>query len=578
MAERRWGGFDSLPQALAYAAEFPDLGLAYFDARGELEQRLSYEQLYAKTCGFATLLTQMLPGTPHDTVRHVGLLGATGPDFLASFVACQMLGWVPCVLPVPAALQDMGRYVQTVEHMCRAAGVSVLLGPQKILAAMDSILQTQGTVRAANCAYEALAEKASGQTSHSSQACFRGRDAGIAYVQFSSGSTGKPKGMAISHAALMAQADCVLRHGLRVTQADRAFSWLPYYHDMGLVGMVLTPLCGQVPVDYLAPSSFVRRPGLWLSLMSKQQSTITYAPGFAFAHASGPMAKLDEQISLERLRIAGVGGDQLRHRELAVFVDRYASMGFDANAFKPSYGLAEATLAVSMSDAVFAELEQRFHIDDDGKVRSASGNQSGGDEKCPTTRSLMTCGRPLSGWNLQICGVRGEILPPLQVGQVMVQGVSQMSAMLEDGVPRVLDTANALATGDLGFVTPAGELFITGREKDVLIVRGRNIAPAEVEDALADCLAVDAGDLLLMQRGAEAGSTLLLLVHAKVFAHVSREAVEKAVARVLGSQVDVRSVSNGMIERTSSGKKARARTRESFLAHADASASADELV
>lgn len=532
MPERRFGGFRHLVQALEYAARFPQQALCYFDATGQLSVSTTYLEVLQKAHTAALFMRQQVPLAPG---QRVGILAQTGPDFLVQFCACHILGLVPCPMPMPTPMQAPERYRQLLAGMQSAAGISLLLGPQQALAllAHGTVTQSPDTI-----AFEAVDYD---QTSNVQLTPWEPGVRDIAYVQFSSGSTAQPKGIAISHQALMRNVGDILNHGMELTTTDRAFSWLPYYHDMGLVGFVLAPLCGQVSVDYLAPAGFARRPHLWLSLMGSRSSTITYAPGFAYALAAQRHAAVDPGVRLDALRIAGVGGDRVYFAQLQEFAARYAPQGFDPNAFKPSYGLAEATLAVSMSHTPFAQWSQ----------------------------AAVDCGNVLSGWQLTVRGAGGQSLPPGAQGDIVVQGPAQMAGTFLGGVFQPWPAEQGIDTGDTGFVTPAGVLFITGRKKDLIIVRGRNIWPQDVEDAVSTHTGMADEDMLLLQDSRdEQQGELVLLIHEKALRKCAlRDAAEQAsaiAAARLGTQPRVCVVANGSITYTSSGKKARAPTRARF--------------
>lgn len=556
--KRRLGGFDTLVEALAYAAAFRGQGLGYFDGQGCLIAQTDYRELWLRVCASALWMQRQIGW---QAGCRVGLVAQTGPDFIVYFCACQLLGWIPCPLPPPAALQGAERYRETIAGMQEAAGIALVVAPSKLLASLQA-----GSSADAWLAYEAT-EHLEGNEADCIFAMGQFASPApqeLAYVQFSSGSTAQPKGIAISHGALMANVDDILRHGMQLKPDDRAFSWLPYYHDMGLVGMLLAPICGQVCVDYLAPSAFVRRPHLWPQLMGSRRSTITYAPGFAYALAASRAGAMGDAnappVRLDALRIAGVGGDQVHAAQLQPFAERFAAQGFDANAFKPSYGLAEATLAVTICDAPYGQLVRRFAIHEAGQVCEGEG--------APGFRELVNCGRALPGWALTVQDAQGRPLPACQLGSIVARGRAQMSGLLVQGELRPADGERGIETGDVGFLDAHGELFIVGRSKDVLIVRGRNLWPQDLELLAARELLADADDLMLLQTEL-LPTELVLLVHEKVISRAAPVEQLRLLATALvaacGTAVQPCVVANGSIERTSSGKKARGAVRTRFL-------------
>ena len=226
MLERRIGGFTHLLKALEYAAEFPEQRLCWFGGNGEVQHQLSYAQVFEKTRAYAAILAQQMDAAEKDDAGlgpRVGIVAVTGPDFLAAFCASQWAGGIPCPLPAPSPLQDLSRYGQTVLNMCRAAGISLLLGPRQLL----EQLRVDGQVNAPMLAFEDLPTLAASGIHAPPPMPEAAASETIAYVQFSSGSTGQPKGIAISQAALMHNVDAILQAGMALKAEDRAFSWLP---------------------------------------------------------------------------------------------------------------------------------------------------------------------------------------------------------------------------------------------------------------------------------------------------------------------------------------------------------------
>lgn len=572
MSERRIGGFSNLLQALEYAAGVPDQQLCWFDTNGRLQHRLTYGQILEKTRLYAAGLERRMDGAarhgkPSGMGPRIGIIAVTGPDFLPAFCASLWVGGIACPLPVPGPLQDLSRYSQALANMCAAAGISMLLGPGQLL---ERLRVEDGLGSVGMLAWEDLAAPAAAAAKALAMPADVVPDA-IAYVQFSSGSTGQPKGIAISHAALMHNIDAILGAGMALRPEDRAFSWLPYYHDMGLVGFVLAPLCGQVSVDYLAPSAFARRPRLWPALMAEHRSTITYAPPFAWQMAASCAASLASGARLDALRIAGVGGDYIDYTALQAFARAFAEHGFNAHAFKPSYGLAEATLAVTMSDASFEKLRACFRIDEASCAHEAHASDDG-------ARPLVSCGRPLPGWMLLVSDGNGRMLPAGVEGEISVRGPAQLSGYFCGGVLRAAAQGESVETGDRGFVSADGALYVTGRSKDLIVVNGRNVWPLDVELAASEEAGIAREHMQLLpppwppraQAGPFSGPSpaLVLLLHEKAVRQSCRQdALKRAAAAATaaaGSRVRACMVPNGTIAFTSSGKKARASTLARF--------------
>ena len=268
----------------------------------------------------------------------VALAAESDADFLIAFFACQYAGLVPAPLPLPAPFGGKEAYVAHVRRMLLSAGARAALAPPSI--APWYAEAAEGLDLALVGAFGDIPE-ASGESLPTPDS------EGLCYLQFSSGSTRFPLGVAVTQKALMANLIAVGRHGLGVVAADRTVSWLPLYHDMGLVGMLLNSMAFQVSVDLLPTGAFVRRPRLWLDIISERRGTISYAPTFGFDLATKrAVAGAGAELDLSSWRVAGLGGDMIRPEPLHAFRQAYAPSGFDPRAFVASYGMAEATLAL----------------------------------------------------------------------------------------------------------------------------------------------------------------------------------------------------------------------------------------
>eukprot|EP01030_Chromulinospumella_sphaerica_P022843 gene22843-22842_t len=311
-----------------------------------------------------------------------------------------------------------------------------------------------------------------------------------AYIQYSSGSTSSPKGVLISQKAILANTRAILNEGMKITPEDRAFSWLPLYHDMGLVGFCLSPVMGQVTVDFLATTSFARRPALWLKLMSDNKSTITYSPSFGYDLAGRRINGDAVKIDLSRLRIAGIGGDMVRADVLDGFAAILSVAGFRPEAFLPSYGMAETTLAISFvapDKPIRIDTIDRHALKVQGRAVPAHGANA---------RSFVVCGRPWTESTVEIRDERGHALAERLVGRIFVKTPSLMSGYYhnDEATSGVVGMDGFLDTGDMGYWLD-GEIVITGRAKDLILHNGRNIWPQDIEWAAEQIEPLRAGDV-----------------------------------------------------------------------------------
>jgi len=458
----RHADFATLNEALDFAAT-GETGVTLHTLRGEMAEALTYRALrdQAQALAHRFLALGLEPGD------RVGLIADTSGDFIRAFFACQYAGLIPAPLPMPAPLGGREAYVAQILRMMAAADASALLGPQAI---MDWFSPPPPPLRFAG-ALANLPEADAGPLPAVSadSPC---------YLQFSSGSTRAPAGVLVTHRALMANAQAITRHGLKVTAADRATSWLPLYHDMGLVGFLLSPLTCQMSIDLLPTEAFVRRPLLWLDLISRNGGTISYSPTFGYElcarRAEGGRA---EGLDLSRWRVAGLGGDMIRTGPLMDFAAALAQAGFSPKAYVASYGMAEATLALTM-----APLGEGLNVDVLDMDRLEQNGLAINGEGVARSRGFVRCGPALPAHELEVRTENGDRADDRVVGAIHVRGPSLMQGYFRQP-QQTADTLSAdgwLRTGDLGYLDQ-GQVVLTGRSKDLMIVNGRNLWPQDLE-------------------------------------------------------------------------------------------------
>ena len=552
---QRPGDFPTLSQALDYAAR-GKTGLNFYSIRGELTAALSYRQLRID----ALALADRLLGRGFAPGARVAIIAETHPDFVRMFCACQYAGLVPVPVPLPFAFGGREAYVAHIRRLAAEAKATALFAPEALRGwfAADVALPLCMTV----------AELAGAPASGVALPPVGPDD--IAYLQFSSGSTRFPMGVVIRQRGLMANASAILSHGLRIRPTDRAVSWLPLYHDMGLVGFLLSPMAGQVTVDLLATQDFARRPQLWLSIIANNRGTISYSPSFGYdlcTRRERSIAKAE--LDLSSWRIAGIGGDMIRPAVLAGFAASFAPCGFRPAAFVSSYGMAESTLAISFAPIDRGIETDTFDLDrmeQDGVARPP-------DAHAARTRTVVLCGVPLPDHEIEIRDGAGAVLPDRQVGRIFVRGPSVMQGY--DGrtgeTSAMLSADGWLETGDLGYRL-AQTLVVTGRTKDLIIINGRNIWPQDLEWSVERAVPeVRTGDVAAFSVEEDGQEVLVLAVEARGLADPA--AGRKLIATVsdtvranhgLDSRIVL--VAPGGLPYTSSGKLSRTIARQHYLA------------
>ncbi len=553
------GEFSTLAEALDYAAR-GETGLNFYSSRGDLEICLPYSTLRERALDTARSLLAL----GLERGDRVAVVAETTPEFLAVFFGCQYAGLIPC--PVPYAMHVGGKeaYIQRIAGMLRNSRAAVAIAPESLKEHLRLAGEQAGVAVA--CSFAELAGARA--PSAADPAAFNADEP--AYIQYSSGSTSEPKGVLVTQRAITANARAILA-ALRVNEDDRAFSWLPLYHDMGLVGFCIAPMMAQGSVDYLPAPAFTRRPALWLKLMSDNRSTITYSPSFGYELAghriNGDAVKLD----LSRLRVAGIGGDMVRPEVVEQFSRRMAVAGFDPRAFLPSYGMAESTLAIT-----FARLDEAVKVDVIDRalfkmrrkaVRAADRVRLNPEKVC----ALVVCGAPLPGHELKVVDDEGRVLGEREIGRILVRGPSIMAGYFADAeaTRAVMRDDGFMDTGDMGYLI-GGEIVITGRAKDLILHNGRNIWPQDIEWTV-ECVAwLRGGDAAAFAVETSAGEDrLVVLVQCRLtereHMQVLRRAVRAAVHRSAGIECHVVLVAPRSLPFTSSGKLSRATAKARYL-------------
>jgi fatty-acyl-CoA synthase len=551
----RCADFSTLTEALDYAAD-GQTGFNYYNGRGELTATLPYRVLRDK----ARALARRLQGLGRGS--RIALVAHTHPDFAIMFFACQYAALVP--VPLPAAIHIGGReaYVHHLRRMmldCRAAAA---FAPGEFVdllseAATGLLIGLSGTMD------EFMAMEDLGPLPAPP------RPEELAYLQYTSGSTRFPRGTMITQAAVLHNLEAIFNHGFPLTRDDRFCSWLPYYHDMGLVGIFLGCVATQRSVDFLGSRDFAMRPWLWLKLMSQNRSTISFSPPFGYVLGARRLRANDiAALDLSVWRIAGIGAEMIHPEVLNAFADALAPAGFKPSAFLPCYGMAECALAVS-----FAPVGSGLQIDFvDGEHLSRSGESLPFvDGVLARRKGFINCGVPLPGFEIEVRDENGHMLADRRVGRIHLRSRSVMSGYFDNpqATRDVLSADGWLDTGDLGYFVD-DSLYITGRAKDLLIVNGRNIWPqdlenlAELQDEVrhtdASAFSVPAGDgseiAVLVVQCREPDPTVLASLVERLY---------DAIAAEFGIRCLIELVPPHTMPRTSSGKLSRSTARKEFL-------------
>ena len=552
---RRIADFATLGEALDYAARGAR-GLNFHDARGAL----AYAYPYAELRRDALANARRLIGLGLKPGDRLALIAETGPDFAAAFFGAVYAGVWPVPLPLPTSFGGGGAYVDQLKVQLQSCDPTLFLYPAELATLAGDASRQLGV---AGRAWETLGDL---EASPADLPTAAAGDA-IAYLQYSSGSTRFPHGVAVTHRALL---NNLRAHGLglQVQDSDRCVSWLPWYHDMGLVGCLLSPIANQLSVDYLKTEDFARRPLAWLDLITRNPgTTLSYSPTFGYdicARRTSSLTRAEDRFDLSRWRIAGNGADMIRPDVMQAFVDCFAPAGFQASAFCPSYGLAEATLAVSLMPPGEGI---RLELVEETALSGAAADQ----ERPRRFRAIVNCGKPVTGMEVEVRGLDGLALPDRGIGQLFVRGPSVMAGYFRDpeSTAACLDSAGWLDTGDMGYLSN-GYVFIVGRAKDMIIINGRNHWPQDIEWAVEQLPGFKSGDIAAFAiTGASGEETPAVLVHCRVSDPGERgrlrDDIRERVRAITGITPVVELVPPRTLPRTSSGKLSRTKARNLYL-------------
>lgn len=461
----------TLNRALERAAERKDCGLRILDRR-ERATWLGWPELHRR----ARQVAGGLRARRVEEGQTVGLFYPTGRELFEAFFGTLLAGAVPVPLYPPVRLGRLAEYQERTAAMLQAAGVRLALTHSGLRRILGEALAK------ARCRCLSL-----GQLPEAASWSAAVEEESLALVQFSSGTTAEPKPVALTQRAVMVQSEIL--NGFWPDRPDlrhAGVSWLPLYHDMGLIGCVFPALERPGVLTLIPTEVFVARPAIWLRTISRYRATISPAPNFAYALCVEKVRDEElEGVDLSSWRVALNGAETVVPSVQRAFSERFAGWGFRAEALTPVYGLSEAALAVTFSDVEGPAVSRRF-----SRTALAVEGRAALD---PQGLELASVGQPLPGFEVEVRDESGKALAMNRVGRIWVRGPTLMQGYLH----RPAATAAALRrgwldTGDLGFLHEE-QLYITGRAKDLLIVRGRNHAPEEIENALAGLPGVRSG-------------------------------------------------------------------------------------
>jgi fatty-acyl-CoA synthase len=556
----RRAAFGSVPEMLDYAAQ-GETGVSFYSARGERLSALPWKEVRAR----AHVMARKLIGAGFARGDRLLITADTWPGFFDAFFGAQYAGLLPVPVSIPVGIGGKEAYLDQLRRQFAASGAVAAVGLDELAGFLAEAAKEFPALRlhGGMDVLESLPEKPVDLRPLG--------PADTCYIQFSSGSTRHPHGVQITQAALMANLQGITGPGgLDVVEGDRAASWLPLYHDMGLIGFLFSPLAGQLSIDYITPRDFARRPMQWLNLISKYRGTIAYSPSFGYDLAvRRGGSQIPADLDLSSWRHAGIGGDMVRADVLERFAAAFEPKGFNRSAFIPSYGMAEVCLAITFSPGgkgMHTDTVERAALAEEQRAVPATNP---GDTH--SARRFVLCGRVLPGHRLEVRDEQGQALGDRAVGRIFVKGPSIMPGYFQEPeASREVLIDGWLDTGDLGYLLN-GEIVVTGRAKDLIIVNGRNVWPQDIEWAIEAQKVVKNGDSAAFSVDTGEGERVVVAVLARVSgdeakAKLARD-VAGAVREAIAVDCDVALVPPTMgLPHTSSGKLSRSRTKANYLA------------
>ena len=531
---------------------------------------ITFGELYERGSTVAAELSRrgLEPG------QTVSIMLPTCAEFFWTFAGILLAGGIPVPIYPPFRADRIAEYAKRQSNILRnaearflitwrqAEGLARLLKPG--VPTLRDVLNAQ---ELANTTTEPQQESAPSQWRPVENLAHHARAKDIAFLQYTSGSTGDPKGVVLTHANLLANIHSIVS-GIEIKPDDVAVSWLPLYHDMGLIGAWFVPLFTGIPLVVMSPLAFLSRPDRWLWAIHKHRGTISPAPNFAYELCVRKIPDKDLQgLDLSSWRAATNGAEPVRSETLERFAARFAPYGFRREAILPVYGLAEATLAVSVP-----KLGVGYKVD---RIERASF-ESGGSAK-PTkandasTLEFVNSGKPVPGVEVRIVDGEGHNLGERAEGRLWFRGASATSGYYRNAAAtqNLMRDGDWLDSGDLAYWADS-EIYITGRAKDIIIKAGRNLYPHEVEEIAGRVQGVRTGCVVAFGAPDERTGSERLVVTAEVRDMASAKRIEDEIARTvneaLGIPPDlVKLLPPQSIPKTSSGKLRRSETRRLFI-------------
>jgi acyl carrier protein len=538
-----------------YGERAPNKAHIYFQREDNKQDIITYGELLNKSLQVAYSLRQL---GLHEG-ETVAIMLPTHPGFFYTFFGTLLAGGIPVPIYPPFRMHMLEAYAKTEAHILRNAGVRILVTFDQAELLSHLLKAFVPSLKHVKTVTELLHGETLKQSIHASPSTF-------AFIQYTSGSTSSPKGVLLTHENLVSN---IRGYGkaINVTENDIAVSWLPLYHDMGLIGMWLGSLFYGAPLVLMTPFSFLQAPERWLWMIHYHRGTISGAPNFAYELC---IKKCEpavlEGLDLSSWRIAANGAEKIYPRTLEEFQTKFAPYGLRKNALLPVYGLAESTVALAIPP-----LGREFKIDYVDRKNFELERKAIAVAKSANALAFVACGVPMEGHAIRIVDEKGHVLPERQVGFLQFKGPSSMQGYYHNpSATNAVYHDGWIDSGDLAYLS-ANEVYITGRAKDLIIKAGRNIYPAEIEEIVTGVSGIRQGCVAAfgstdVERATE---KLVVVAETRVKGQVEQEKliaeVQQAISKILDIVADeVVLVAPHVVPKTSSGKLQRSACKKMY--------------
>lgn len=552
----------TLVEAIEEAAASTKTGYRFIEEGNQAEPFFTHGGIERASARYGGAL-QALGAKKGD---RVALILPDNADFVFAFLGAIRAGIIPVPIYPPTGLGKLAGYLENTLHIVAKSGAKILLTNAEVKRMLGTI-QAQAPELQKVVAVEGI---------RSSREDLRPAKVHLddtAFLQFTSGSTSRPKGVILTHRNLAANVRAIMERGIGIRDGvDSGVSWLPLYHDMGLIGFVIAPLYHLNTITFLPPLLFLKRPARWLEAVSRYRGSISFGPNFAYALCVKRIKDSEvEGLDLSSWRVAGCGAEPIRAENLQAFADKFAPIGFDQRAFISCYGMAESTLAIS-----FSKLGAGVTTDVvDGSALWSQGRALPIEAESPQAAPIVQCGSAFEDHEIHVFALDDESsekpLGEREVGEIRLRGPSVTAGYFNEvEKTREAFAGGWLRTGDLGYLA-GGNVHICGRSKEVIIVNGRNYYPQDLEWEAGKVEGVRKGNVVAFgtlkphNDRERVVITFETVVTDEAPLQALKGEVRRVVQQALGLTVDdVVPLAPGLLPKTSSGKLQRSKTREFY--------------